>query len=121
MCNNVLREWYRDGARHTPPDDDDNEKIEEMPAPGVSALESLESKEVLKKVRETLDELPERDRRVLREVFLEERDKDAVCRDFNVDREYLRVLVLRAKERFRAKYLKNKGDDPPKYGRAQGF
>ena len=50
-----------------------------------------------KKVREIPEKLSERDRRLLREVFLEERDKDQVCRDFGVDREYLRVLLHRAR------------------------
>jgi RNA polymerase sigma-70 factor (ECF subfamily) len=43
----------------------------------------------------------------LREIFLEERDKDAVCQDFGVDRDYLRVLLHRAKQAFKAVYLKN--------------
>jgi len=42
----------------------------------------------------------------LREVFLEERDKDAICQDFGVDRDYLRVLLHRAKQAFKAVYLK---------------
>jgi len=66
-------------------------------------------------VREILDGLPERDRRLLREVFLEERDKDQVCRDFGVDRDYLRVLLHRAKQAFKALYLMNMGDEPPHF------
>ncbi len=57
----------------------------------------------------------ERDRRLLREVFLEERDKDEVCNDFGVDREYLRVLLHRAKQSFKALYLKNMGNDSPEF------
>ena len=53
----------------------------------------------------------ERDRRLLREIFLEERDKDAVCQDFGVDRDYLRVLLHRAKQAFKAVYLKNMPPD----------
>jgi RNA polymerase sigma-70 factor, ECF subfamily len=53
-------------------------------------------------VREVLDELPEKDRRILRAVFLEDADKAEVCRRFEVNRDYLRVLVHRAKIRFRA-------------------
>jgi RNA polymerase sigma-70 factor (ECF subfamily) len=122
MCNYVLNEWYRHGGREIslPDNEGDNEK--EFAATGVSALESLESQEIMKKVRETLDELSERDRRLLREVFLEERDKDAVCRDFDVNREYLRVLLLRAKDKFKARYRKNNGEEPSSsFGRAQGL
>jgi RNA polymerase sigma-70 factor (ECF subfamily) len=57
--------------------------------------------------------MPERDRRLLREVFLEERDKDEVCRDFGVDRDYLRVLLHRAKQSFKSMYLKNIAARPP--------
>jgi RNA polymerase sigma-70 factor (ECF subfamily) len=59
--------------------------------------------------------MSERDRRLLREVFLEERDKDEVCRDFGVDREYLRVLLHRAKQAFKSLYLKNIDPDPPEF------
>jgi len=53
-------------------------------------------------VRSVLDDLAAKDRLLLEAVFLEERDKDDVCRDFQVDREYLRVLLFRARQRFRA-------------------
>lgn len=53
-------------------------------------------------VERALEELPGKDRELLRQVFLHERDKDEVCRDLQVDREYLRVLLHRAKGRFRA-------------------
>jgi RNA polymerase sigma-70 factor, ECF subfamily len=65
------------------------------------------------KIREILEELSEKDRRLLREVFLEERDKDEVCRDFGVDRDYLRVLLHRAKQSFKSLYLKNMAARPP--------
>jgi RNA polymerase sigma-70 factor (ECF subfamily) len=122
MCNNVLREQYRSTARDNSRDNDDNDSVEnELPATDASVLEKLETQEVIRQVRETLDELSERDRRLLREVFLEERDKDAVCRDFDIKREYLRVLLLRAKEKFATRYRKNHGEEPPKFGKAQGF
>jgi RNA polymerase sigma-70 factor (ECF subfamily) len=41
------------------------------------------------------------DRRILKALYLEEREKDSVCREFGVTRGYLRVLLHRAKERFR--------------------
>lgn len=120
ICNNVLKEQYRIGGRDMPLDDDDQDKQEkDFPAGGPSVLDTLESQEAARKVREILDELSERDRRLLREVFLEERDKDAVCRDFGVNREYLRVLVLRAKDQFKSHYLKNMGNEPPRSGKAR--
>lgn len=105
ICNNVLLEHYRSSARQTSLDDGDEPK--EIPAPFSDLLGALAAKETEQKVREILDQLGERDRRLLREVFLEERDKDEVCRDFGVDREYLRVLLHRAKQSFKSLYLKS--------------
>jgi RNA polymerase sigma-70 factor (ECF subfamily) len=62
-------------------------------------------------VRNILDDLGERDRRLLKEVFLDERDKDDVCRDFGIDRNYLRVLLHRAKQTFKSHYIKNIGEE----------
>jgi RNA polymerase sigma-70 factor (ECF subfamily) len=115
ICNNVLLEHYRSGGRSISLDDEDERTF---PAPGSSLLDALVVKEQEKKVREILEELPERDRRLLREVFLEERDKDDVCRDFGVDREYLRVLLHRAKQAFKSTYRKHMGENPPDFAPA---
>ncbi len=72
------------------------------------------------KVREILDDMPERDRRILRAVFLEEQDKDEVCREFGVDRDYLRVLVHRAKLAFKSEYLKTINRPPPDQSAVRG-
>ena len=53
-----------------------------------------------------LDELPEKDRDLLRMFFLEERDKTELCKRFGVNEDYLRVLLHRAKSRFRSMYSK---------------
>lgn len=105
ICNHVLLEHYRVGSRLDSLDDDHER---DFPAKGTDLLSLLAAKETEKKVREVLDQLSERDRRVLREVFLEERDKDEVCRNFRVDRDYLRVLLHRAKQSFKSLYLKDK-------------
>jgi RNA polymerase sigma-70 factor (ECF subfamily) len=113
-----LKEQYRSGGRDTSLDDGDPEK--DFPARGIGMLDAMEARQAEGKVREILDKLPERDRRLLREVFLEERDKDDVCRDFGVDREYLRVLLHRAKQAFKSLYLESM-DDLPTFGEARGF
>lgn len=114
ICNNVLMEHYRSSTCHTSLDDDDGEQ-KDFPAPATDLLGALTAKETKDKVREILEQLAERDRRLLREVFLEERDKDEVCRDFGVDREYLRVLLHRAKQAFKALYKKDMGNDSPEF------
>ena len=112
MCNNVLREQYRSSARHSSLED---EEPQDFPDQGKNMVDIIASKQTENNVREILEKLPERDRRLLREVFLEERDKDEVCRDFGVDREYLRVLLYRAKQSFKSLYLKQMGEEPPEF------
>jgi len=110
VCNNVLLEHYRGNARQDSLDDDEQR---ELLAVATDLLGILTSKETEQKVREILQQLPERDRRLLRAVFIEEQNKDEVCRDFGVDRDYLRVLLHRAKQSFKALYLKDmRGDSP---------
>src|SRR5882762_9125337 len=94
LCNNVLLEYYRSSQRDSSIEDEEDQ---DFPARDVDIFGALVSKQMGEKVREILEELPERDRRLLREIFIEERDKDEVCRDFGVDRDYLRVLLYRAK------------------------
>jgi RNA polymerase sigma-70 factor (ECF subfamily) len=115
ICNHVLLEHYRAAARHDSMDEDEQKDI---PDRAIDLLSLLTVKETDKKVREVLEQLPELDRRLLREVFLEERDKDDVCRDFGVNRDYLRVLVHRAKKLFKALYLKNNVGDSPELNSA---
>jgi len=110
MCNNVLLEHYRTNSRDASLDDDQER---DFPAANVDVLGAIANQQMAEKIREILEEMPERDRRLLREVFLEERDKDAVCKDFGVDREYLRVLLYRAKQSFKILYLKNVSARPP--------
>lgn len=54
-----------------------------------------------------LARLPEKERKILVALFLEEKDKDQICSDFGINRAYLRVLVHRAL--LSAKKLLSKG------------
>jgi RNA polymerase sigma-70 factor (ECF subfamily) len=78
-----------------------------------SALTVLESKDTARVVREILNRLTERDRHLLESVLLDERDKDVVCVEFGVSREYLRVLVHRAKQSFKSLYVQHLGEQGP--------
>jgi RNA polymerase sigma-70 factor, ECF subfamily len=98
ICKNVLRESARDWNRTQALQSDHLE----LPDKIVDLERGLISEETTKKVREILADMKPRDRDLLRAIFLEEKDKDEVCREFGLDREYLRVLLHRAKERFRA-------------------
>jgi RNA polymerase sigma-70 factor (ECF subfamily) len=103
ICNNVLLEHYRSSSRDTSMEEGQEGEI---PDASMDVVAAMERQEMEDKVRRILEELPEKDRRILKEVFLEERDKDLVCRDFGVDRNYLRVLLHRAKQTFKTAYLK---------------
>jgi RNA polymerase sigma-70 factor (ECF subfamily) len=102
ICNNVLLEHYRSSAKNQP--------IEEVHMDIPDKILDLEgmlvTKQSAQQVRRILDAMPKRDRDLLRAIFLEDKEKDAVCREFGVDREYLRVLVYRAKDKFKALYEK---------------
>lgn len=103
VCNNVLQEFYR-ASQHGDPSQTD---AAEPTDPAVDMLATLVTQQTRMQVRQILLQLPEKDRRLLRSVFLEEKDKDEVCRDFGVDRDYLRVLLHRAKESFREVYVRS--------------
>jgi RNA polymerase sigma-70 factor (ECF subfamily) len=98
VCNHVLLEHYRSGSKNVPLESDHLELPDK-----VLNLEALViSEETQRMVRNVLSQLPRRDQAILRSVFLEEMDKDDVCERFGVGRDYLRVLLYRAKEKFRA-------------------
>jgi len=106
VCNNVLFEHYRSSSRSQ---SFEEEGLPELPATGADALSMVVAGQIKTKVREILLDLAPRDRSLLQAVFLDERDRDEVCREFGVDREYLRVLLHRAKQEFKAVYLKRVG------------
>lgn len=97
VCGNVLIEYYRSASRHHPSPASHVDIAGTAPDPEAEYV-TLERKE---SVRAILAQMPARDRQILRLLFLEEREKDEVCRICHVDRDYLRVLLHRAKNRFR--------------------
>jgi RNA polymerase sigma-70 factor, ECF subfamily len=102
-CNNILQEHYRRFSKDQPIEDGPMEVADKVLDP--DGL--LVTQETAEHVRRILDDLPERDRRILRCLFFDEKEKDVICREFGVKRDYLRVLVLRAKDKFRALYDKD--------------
>jgi len=96
-------EYYRAEGRTDPLPDD----ASEIPD-STDASTALDSARAVERVRRVLDAMPQRDSDILRALFIEEGDKEEVCRRFGVERDYLRVLVHRAKEKFKAFYLRRK-------------
>jgi len=104
VCNNLVLEHYRQKRRAAQFD-------EHMPERRDSTVDlegQLLSRETQQKVRALIGELSSKDRSILRAVLLEERDKDEVCRELGVDRGYLRVLLHRARSRFRQLIMRPK-------------
>jgi RNA polymerase sigma-70 factor (ECF subfamily) len=110
VCNHVLFEHYRSSSGS---ESLDEEGRPELPAKGADALDIVAARQIKDKVRKILLNLHPRDRLLLKAVFLDERDRDEVCREFGVDRDYLRVLLHRAKQEFKTEYVKRIGKQGP--------
>lgn len=102
ICNHVLSEHFRATSRTEALDD---QPAERFIAHEPDALTRVIADDTRRMVRQVLEKLPERDQTILRAVFLEEREKDDLCREIGVTRDYIRVLLHRAKQSFREVYL----------------
>jgi RNA polymerase sigma-70 factor (ECF subfamily) len=107
VCNHVLLEHYRSAGRS---ESLDAEGQPELAAKSADALEMAVAGQTRDKVREILLNLDPRDRSLLQAVFIDERDRDEVCREFGVDRDYLRVMLHRARQEFKTEYVKRIGN-----------
>jgi RNA polymerase sigma-70 factor, ECF subfamily len=105
VCDNVLSEFFRAGSRYQQPPENAPEPEDES----ASADSGCITGERKRLIRQVLNKLSETDRAVLRKVFLEDRDKDEICRELGIDRDYLRVRVHRALARFRSALEKDTG------------
>ena len=98
VCNNVCLELLRSHLRHP-------QMPEQAPEPCDAAVDpeqSVVTEERRQILTKFLSDLSYKDCQLLRRVFLDEADKDEVCDELGVTREYLRVLVHRAKRRLKA-------------------
>jgi RNA polymerase sigma factor (sigma-70 family) len=107
VCENVLHELHRSGGRFAPLDQVAEPRAADDPEVNAARQEYLDA------AREALGELTERDREIFRAVLVANDDKDEVCRRFQITRDHLRVLVYRARERFRAAFERGKRRDTP--------
>ena len=104
ICNNVIQEFYRASSRTSPWDD----SYLELPDHALDGEGLLATKQARQRVRQVIEELPKKDGDLLRAYFLEEKDKDEVCEQFGVNRDYFRVLLHRARDKFRVLYEKDR-------------
>jgi len=106
VCRNVVLEYrprpkLEQWCDHLPEPRD--------PAPNVEW--KLLTGETLQEIESVLGELPAIDRYLLRALFLEDRDKDEVCRELGIKRSSLKLRLFRAKQRFRQIRSKRRGRD----------
>jgi len=105
MCHNVAMEMIRAGTRHPQVARD----APDTPTAGPSPEDEAVNEERKRVVRDVLRRLPAKDRELLESAFLEEEDREELCRRFQTTESYLRVLLHRARERFRAALLSSSG------------
>jgi len=98
VCNNVLLEAFRAQSRYGPLPEEHSEPAD-LSVDLEGSLVSEDRKRIVKKV---LDRLSAMDREILKMLFWEETNKQEICRVMGVSRDYLRVLVYRARLRFKA-------------------
>ena len=96
VANNVALEMVRADHRHDPMPEGAQDPPDYL-TPEIQAV-TQERKRMVQKI---LADMPEQDREILRQIFLLDEDRDEVCRKLGVDRSYFRVLLHRAKIRFR--------------------
>jgi RNA polymerase sigma-70 factor, ECF subfamily len=96
VCNNVMlevlrSEWAPPQKGGTPIDPPDHR---------VKFDVDIVTEELKQVVLDVLSEMPEKDRNLLKMVYIEEGDRSEICKRLKVDGNYLRVLLHRAKNRF---------------------
>lgn len=97
ICEFVLKEHYRSekrAARVDAPPPQENRDAED----------DLVTDETRQRVRRVLARIDQRDADILRALFIDELSKDEVCARFGVDRNYLRVLLFRARQKFQNEF-----------------
>jgi RNA polymerase sigma-70 factor (ECF subfamily) len=106
VCTNVMREYLRREGRY----DAIDEHTFDVEQPGGHPDSLLISAQRVGIVRRVLEELPEKDRELLRATFLEEADRTQLIEKYGVSDEYFRVLLFRARTKFRDLLLKAHAD-----------
>ena len=94
ICRNVILE-HRRRQRREPAYDP------ETPIPDPGTRPEADTLDIRQAVDNGLRELAERDRMVLRALYLEGKSKESICSEWGMTDTQFRVVLFRAKERFR--------------------
>ena len=98
ICRNVVSEYRRRNMRDEP-------MPEVVPEPPDKSIPEADLYELRQAIAKGMEQLSDRDRRVLKAFYLEEKSKDEILKQSGMTDENFRVVLCRAKERFRAIYL----------------
>jgi RNA polymerase sigma factor (sigma-70 family) len=98
ICRNVILEYRRRTFRDEPMP----EVIPEPPGKGIAEADLFEMQDA---IAAGMEQLSPRDRRILRAYYLEEKSKEEILKVTGMTDENFRVVLCRAKERFRNIYL----------------
>ena len=101
VCHNVSAELNRSEDRYDPAE----YNFDEHAATGQDPDAPLINEQRQREVKKVLAKLDERDRKLLEAKFLDELSSEEVCHRFDVQPDYLRVLLFRAKARFRQEFV----------------
>ncbi|HLH00674.1 MAG TPA: sigma-70 family RNA polymerase sigma factor [Bryobacteraceae bacterium] len=105
ICRNVISEYRRRSLRDEPMP----EAVPEPPAKRLSETDLLELREA---IAQGLAQLSDRDRRILRAFYLEEKTKEEILKQTGLSDQNFRVVLFRAKEKFRTIYLERTKHPP---------
>jgi RNA polymerase sigma-70 factor (ECF subfamily) len=97
VCRNVILEFRRK-MRREPTSDSEGEIPEKGVRPEAEIFELRDAIDI------GLAELSDRDRAILRALYLEGREKEDICQEWHMTDAQFRVVLFRAKERFRRAY-----------------
>ncbi len=99
ICRNVISEYRRRALRDEP-------MPETVPEPAARGLQDADLFEIRDAIASGMEQLSPRDRRILRAYYLEEKSKEEILKVTGMTDENFRVVLCRAKDRFRNIYLK---------------
>jgi RNA polymerase sigma-70 factor (ECF subfamily) len=105
VCRNVILE-YRRRTRREPALDPD------IVIPDTGVRPDAEIYELRNAIDHGLAELAERDRTILQALYLDGKDKEVICKEWNMSDAQFRVVLFRAKERFRRAYANDLKQTP---------
>lgn len=98
VCRNVISEYRRRSKREDP-------MPEVVPEPPGKSLPPTDLFDYREAIARAMEQLPQRDRDILRAFYLEEKTKEDIMAQTGLTDQNFRVILFRAKEKFRRLYL----------------